>query len=143
MNKNNILENNQNKQNIPDQKIIKKIDIPMPYEFRVMYCHQVIEKLEYRIIGVGQAIPDIGSNWIVVGIDQYTGLNDEDRKVFAGDIYRFVNFDSPITVSFNQGFRFMFGKFGLNKDIIKYGQYLGTVYDQIELEECSTNQGLK
>jgi hypothetical protein len=114
---------------------MEEIKIEQTYEFRVVYRHRITDKIDYRIIKVGQSLPDIGPNWSVIGIDLYTGLIDATRKVFSGDIYRFLKAEFPITVSYENGFRFMHGKYLLSRDVVEHGSFLGTIYEHSQENE--------
>lgn len=101
----------------------------IPLIFRIAYKNRLNDKIAYKIIGVGQSFPDIGADWIIIGVDQYVGLISKGRKVFSGDIYQFLHMTHPITISLEHGLRFMHGEFQLNNIIVEFGHFLGTVYE--------------
>lgn len=108
---------------------MKKIKINPAHEYRVVYKHRITDKIDYRVISPGQEIPDIGPNWAVIGIDLFTGLIDRDRRVYSGDIYKFLKSEHPITVSFEDGLRLMHGKYLLSRNVVEHGRYRGTIYE--------------
>ena len=66
--------------------------------------------------------------------DQFTGLTDQDnREIYAGDIYEIMGYTYPITVDYTHGLRFMWGDEQLNNAICTYGIYRGNIHENPEL----------
>ncbi len=72
------------------------------YKFRITYQHDEMGRFATRMITLGEALPDLGERWTVIGKDQYIGHQDEaGEDIYEGDILKIE--DATAKVVFWEG----------------------------------------